>query len=499
MRRPSDRSRTGTAVAPGSAVRLIATLVVVALFAFPATAAAVWTEPVTLTASGQDAADGWVGVDQGGNAVFVWLRRDSTTNCNGSGCVRVRTRARSAAGVLSTTQTLSPDGVNAGGPRIAVDPDGTAVFVWRAPDGTTDCAGYQCWRVQTRTRSATGDLTPIETLSDPGRQANSPQVAVDQDGDAVFAWVRRDDTTDCDGAACLRFQTRVRHPDGTLSAVQTLSAAGQNAIDPSLDVDQDGDAVFTWNGFDSTTDCVFGQPCFRVYARARSVAGALSTIQTLSAPGQEAYYPEVSVADPTGDAVFAWSRYDDSADCGPPFGGCLRVQTRVRFAAGDLTATQTLSAAGRHATYPQVGTDQDGDAVYVWQRDDMTTDCGSPCLRIQARARSVNGGTLSTIRTLSAAGAHANYADVAVDPNGDAVFVWSRQDGTTDCDGGPCARIQAAVASPFLATLTPTDTLSTAGQDTYLPYVAVDPAGDAVAVWVGDDGTYDRIQAAAGP
>src|SRR6266511_6399222 len=75
---------------------------------------------------------------------------------------------------------------------------------------------------------------------------------------------------------------------------------------------------------------------------------------TLSDPGRDAVTPLVGV-DPSGNAVFVWAREDETTDCG---GGCLRIQARARSASGVLRPTQTLSAAGQRADDPRVGVDQ---------------------------------------------------------------------------------------------------------------------------------------------
>jgi len=54
--------------------------------AAPASAQAVWSAPVTLSAAGQDARTAEVAVDQSGNAVAVWERFGGGTACGGSGC-----------------------------------------------------------------------------------------------------------------------------------------------------------------------------------------------------------------------------------------------------------------------------------------------------------------------------------------------------------------------------------------------------------------------------
>ena len=142
-------------------------------------------------------------------------------------------------------------------------------------------------------------------LSAPGQDAFYNQVAVDADGDAVFIWARSDGTN-------LRVQARARSAAGVLSPVQTLSRRGVNANYPRVGVDADGDAVFTW---ERSRERHYD----RVKARARTAAGVLSPVQTLSAPGQRAFEPQVAV-DPAGDAVVTWRRYD---------GTNLRVQGAV--------------------------------------------------------------------------------------------------------------------------------------------------------------------------
>ncbi|MDQ3990774.1 MAG: hypothetical protein M3245_00485 [Actinomycetota bacterium] len=340
----------------------------------------------TVSAAGEDADYPQVAVDQDGDAVVVWARFDGTNS-------RVQARRRSAAGALSPVQALSVAGQSANRPQVAVDQDGHAVIVWQIWDGAT-------WRVQARRRSAGGALSPVQTLSTAGQDAYYPQVAVDQDGHAVVVWQRFDGTT-------FSVQARRRSAAGALSPVETLSAAGQNAHVPQVAVDQDGDAVIAWHGFDGTNSRIQARrrskagalsavkklsaagrdahgaqvavdqdghavivwerhdgTNWRIQAMRRSAAGALSAVQTLSAAGQSADDPHVAV-DADGHAVIVWERHD---------GTSYRVQARRRSAAGALSAVQTLSAAGQSAQESEVAVDQDGDAVIVWRRFDGTNN-----------------------------------------------------------------------------------------------------------------------------
>src|SRR5262245_40920934 len=128
----------------------------------------------------------------------------------------------------SAPVNLSEAGQDADQHQVAIDADGDAVFTWVRFDGSR-------FRVQAQARAADGTLSSVKALSSGGQDAYAPQVAVGADGDAVFTWQRSDGTD-------IRVQARARAADGTLSSVQTLSDAGQDASEPQVGIDTDGDA-----------------------------------------------------------------------------------------------------------------------------------------------------------------------------------------------------------------------------------------------------------------
>jgi hypothetical protein len=184
-------------------------------------------------------------------------------------------------------QNLSWFGQDAGSPQVGLDGDGDAVFTWTRFDGAHD-------RAQARTRSPAGVLGTIQLLSNAGRSAREPQVAVEPDGDAVFVWTRSDGSDD-------RVQTRTRSAAGTLGAVQTVSAAGEPAGEPQVAVSSGGDVTVVWTRSDGAHR--------RVQARSRSAGGAVGPLLTLSEPAQSASAPQLALS-PTAGEVFAWERSD---------------------------------------------------------------------------------------------------------------------------------------------------------------------------------------------
>jgi hypothetical protein len=411
----------------------------------PALALADFSPAITLSVASQDGLFPQVAVASDGDAVVVWQRFDGANQ-------RIQARARAADGTLSAVQNLSPAGQDASDPHVGVDASGDAVVVWQRFDGMVQ-------RVQTRARSAAGTLSPVQNLSGaPGGSAVDARLGVDSSGDAVFVWRR------ADGAIV----ARARSAAGTLSATQSLCCvAGEDAAFPQVAVDPGGDAVFAWRRFNS------------IQIRTRSAAGTLTAVQHVSSTRYPADNPQLDV-DSSGNAVFVWQAV---------VGTDARIQASARSATGAVSGVQTLSAPGQNGELPQVGADASGNAVFVWQRFDGTSE------RIQARSRSA-AGTLSAVQTLSAPGQNAELPQVAVDASGNAVFVWQRFDDTNE-------RIQARSRSGA-GTLSGPEYLSPAMQNAGQPAVSVDPDGgldpnaaDAAAVWQRFDSANFRIQAAA--
>jgi len=154
-------------------------------------------------------------------------------------------------------------------------------------------------------------LTPIN-VSDAGQDAFEPQVVVDASGNEHHIWTRFDGTHN-------RIQYRIRSQAGVFGAVETISAAGQSASQPDIDVDPSGNVVAVWTRSDGTNDLV--------EAAARPAGGPFGAVQVVSSGGANADDPRVSVDD-SGKAVAAWIRYDAGV------GGTGHILAAVRPAGG---------------------------------------------------------------------------------------------------------------------------------------------------------------------
>ncbi len=143
---------------------------------------------------------------------------------------------------------------------------------------------------------------------------------------------------------------------------------------------------------------------------------------------------------------------------------------------------------GARADNPDVAVDAAGNAIAVWEYADGSDN------RIQAAYRPA-GADWGAPRYISAPGQETGYPRVVVAPTGDAIAVWERI-----IDSGPRLQynVQAAVR-PAGGVWGPPEDLSPVGFHFGDPHIALDAAGDAVAVWVRSDGPFEIVQASDRP
>ena len=366
---------------------------------------------------------------------------------------RVQVRDRSAAGVLGPARTISNAGRDASHPVVAVDPAGNATIVWSRYDGLN-------WQIQARTLSTFGVLgaAPLD-VSDPVLSNSEPQVGADAAGNIVMTWIANDGVTD-------RIQARTLSPAGALGPVHELSTPGRNTWAPQLAVAPNGDTAMTWIEFDGVNE--------RIYARTLSAAGVVGGLVPISAAGQDGHYSQVAI-NANSDAQLVWERFD---------GADNRIQTRSLSAAGVRGPVTTISDAGQDANFPQLSIDGAGNTFFAWQRFDGADD------RAQISTLSA-AGVFGMPVTISNPGEPAYHTQIGADAGGTAVVTYQRSDGAN-------ARIRARRVN-LAGAVTALRTLSDAGQSAYDPELAVNAAGDAAVVWERNDGVDDRAQISTGP
>ncbi|HMI98544.1 MAG TPA: PASTA domain-containing protein [Gaiellaceae bacterium] len=382
-----------------------------------------------------------VALDGSGNAVAVW-QSDGL----------VQAGVRPAGGSWGARQDISAR-VGATDPQVALDPAGDAVVVWVRSDGSNS-------RVQAATRAAGGPWGPPQDLFAVGQFGGGPQVALDAGGNAVVVWVRSDGSSPS-------VQATVRPAGGTWATPQDLSAAGLHAYAPDLGVNAAGDAVVVWESSDSQN----GSRAV-VQGAVRPAGGMWSPPEDISVG--DSSDPQVAL-DSAGNAIAAWEDFP---------GGGSPVEAAVRPAGGAWGDPEVVSAQDDLAIRPRIALDSAGNAVALWTRLELSG------WSVRAAAR-LSGGSWGAPQDLSASGEFAFLPELALNPAGDAVAVWSRfaessevVQAATRSAGGTWER--ALDISPFPGS-------------SYVPQVAIDSSGNTVGVWRLHTGSLAIVQAAVHP
>ncbi len=336
-------------------------------------------------------------------------------------------------------------------PQVAVDSQGNAVAVWSqfgqlVPFRNNILANRFVPGV------GWGTAEPIEIGAG---NTDSPHVAVDWQGNAVAVWWRGDSTHSDVRAS--RFVPGVGW--GTAELLVTMDVF--EVFDSQVAMDPAGNAVVVWQQSDDTLSDIWAS---------RFVPGVgWSTPQLIETDAGFAIHPEVAV-DPQGNAVAMWSQWD----------GTRYAPWANRFVPGVGWGMAELLETGDpdDAFNPQVAVDPEGNAIAVWSQGDGSSIWAN---------RFVPGVGWGTAELLEADVGNARDPQIAVDPQGNAVAVWQQWDGSR-------ISIWANRFVPGVgwgtAELLETDDAGNAVN----PQIAVDPEGNALAVWQQSDGNRTNIR-----
>ena len=358
-------------------------LVLMALGAAPALATPKWSSSVNLVEPmhHHSAEEPQIAVDAKGDAVAAWLY-------DNEGVEAIYASVRPAStGIWGTPTKLSTYKI-AYGPHVAIDAEGEAVVIWEASNDS----GVS-YIVQAATGSAsTGIWKSAVNVSPEHQISNSAELALNATGEAVTIW--RSNSGLIEGAV------------GSAGAWQTpsdISGASPDARSPQVTIDSHGDAVAVWEAYNGTEEFIAGT--------SRPAAGSWQTPVTLTEHGVSGRFPEVA-ADASGDVIAAWGTAPEHT-----------VQSVMGSAAsGTWQAPVNVSTSGSGPGNQQVSlaVNARGEAVASWESN-------TPEELGQAASGSAVTGKWQTPTAFTPNGERVNNSRVAIDPQGDALVVWTNK------------------------------------------------------------------------
>lgn len=352
-----------------------------------------WAEPELLEINDTDAANfPRVAMDGDGNAVVVWHQK------NGSRQDIWSSRYTQANGWSTTELIEEEDNGSARRPEIAMSSDGDAVAVWYQFDGTHD----DIWSNR-YSEGAWGEAERIERIDG---NARWPQVAIDPSGRAIAVWQQTDALTG-------RFDIYSNRSTSTGVWSQQTPVENDDAGDatrPHVAVDAGGNAVVVWQQSDGTLENVWSN------RYSEDAWGAAELLE--HADRGDALRPRVAM-DHEGNAVAVWSQFDGTSD------GIW--SSRYAVTREDWGVVMRLDGNDSEgSTRPRVAMDAGGSAVVLWTQPHGT----QPSIWSNRYTPSLGWGVSELIEFHD--GGRAVWPEVAMDPNGEAVAVWSQRVGAKD-------------------------------------------------------------------
>ncbi len=127
-----------------------------------------------------------VAVDDSGNATVVWQQEDGNSTQ-----IFVSTRRDGTwTHPILISNNISPDGQNARAPKVAMDGNGNTIVVWQQSNGTHD----QIFKSEYRGGNWLHPTGLTDNISPDTEAAVHPEVAMDNNGNAIIVWEQSDAT-----------------------------------------------------------------------------------------------------------------------------------------------------------------------------------------------------------------------------------------------------------------------------------------------------------------
>jgi hypothetical protein len=382
-----------------------------------------WGEPYQLANSGE-APD--VAIDPDGNALVGW-----------SGVWANRFTPNGGWG----TELNIGTGL---GVRVAVNSSGDAVAAWYQDSGS----GFSIWASLFRPLQGWG--SPQAVVADSIGDTDGPEVGIDRSGSAMLVWRQGSDDRR-EKVWAILFT-----PGEGWAAPTRIDAGVGPASAPQIAMNQNGNAMVVWSQYDGVgiaTESAWGN-----YFTPTTGWGTPEMIE--SEPFFEARRPRVGM-DVNGNAIAVW--YLSTSNNAQIWAN--------RFSPTEGWGTEELINNGSgHAYDVELAMAASGDAIAVWpQQDDLWAN------------RYVPSAGWGTAEPIEAGSDDASWATshVAINSNGQAVAVWRQYDAYDYAKFNLFANRYVPGAGWGTAELMESDNVL----DVYAPRVALDPNGNAIVVW----------------
>ncbi|WP_156398196.1 hypothetical protein [Duganella sp. Root336D2] len=179
-----------------------------------------------------------IAVDETGNATFVWVQTDAAGKR-----VHAQRFLPSGPPPFDTDSVISDNSGDASPPKMVIDPLGNVTVAWsQSIDGTSRV-------LVNRYTTATG-WQAVKAIATDTKYigSDSPQVAVDKDGNVVVVWLGTEDSKT--QVHSMRFVPSRGWEDARIHGTTGITSSPQIALGTA------GDAMIIWESSDGTSSSI---------------------------------------------------------------------------------------------------------------------------------------------------------------------------------------------------------------------------------------------------
>src|SRR3989344_188965 len=283
-----------------------------------------------------------IAIDANNNAVVVWAQNDGARDNVWSNRYTASTNTWGTAELIETD-----DAGGATAPQIAVDGNNNAIAVWNQSDGTRDNIWSNRYTASTNTWGA-AEL--LET--DDAGTANSPQIAIDANNNAMAIWYQSDGTSNN------IYSNRYTISTNSWGTAQLVEVDAGAATGPQIAIDTNNNAMAVWRQHDGARFSVYANR----YTASTNTWGTAELIETDNA-GQ-IFTPQIAI-DANNNAMAVWRQFD-----GTIFSVYSNRYTASTNTWGTAELVETDNVGGVFT--PQIAIDGSNNAITIWANYDGT-------------------------------------------------------------------------------------------------------------------------------
>jgi hypothetical protein len=245
--------------------------------------------------------------------------------------------------------------------QIAMDDNGNAIIVWVQSSGID----WVIFKSEYRNGTWSHPMSLSDFISFNGYQTSAPQIAMDNNGDAIIVWQQNTD----DSIQIFKSEYRNNtwnHPTSLSERISQKVYSGDWALNPQVDMNDLGTAIICWQQKDSAKGSM---NIYKSEYRNNAWINPVDLNENINPLGglvDLAEFPQIAL-DNNDNAIIVWRQYVDFHQ------QVFKSEFRNRSWLHPRSINDYISPGGQSADSPKVAMGNNGDAMIVWQQSDGTS------------------------------------------------------------------------------------------------------------------------------